>query len=904
MDSNIIWKEDDLNQEWLESKYKWFNWNTPIHLSLFLEDYASAEVLLRHGTNINLCNAVGRTPLMEAVRNHKIATVAFLIAHAADLDAPTVDGTLQKAGIWHLDWPVEAGITPLFEAMRFADARLVRMLVDGGADVNRASQHGWMPLDLALLDKQVQAMDILLEQGGRFSEVPDPSPQFRDVFCAMALGLFAASTSEELLPPSNLQEVYRRAISASGVWDTLLAPDLDKSALSSRLIKLFSDLLCKTAGISDLQTTKKPFCSPCLAFQAWAAPTYEVRCEDYGKLKYGTKEVFELYLKRDLLRDSASAGCPLCRLIADSHDKTEAYRRRWIEDTPGTMQEFDAEMAGPIRLEWERPAASYLFLRVYVGSSFEFVIRLTHLDQDTIINTCHYNDEGGQTDSPEAFKLAKYWVKRCESSHKTCQKFSSEETSLPTRVVDVSSETRDPFLVESHGLYGRFCALSYCWGEATSPSGFYRTTKSNLSSHQRGMPLLDLPSTLRESIIVARNLGFRYIWIDALCIIQDDGEDWARETARMQLIYAGASLTISTLTSKSSEDGLFTNRRSRISTAVCLNYRVPKAFREYAQQSGTASRPLPGSVPIYLVACPYVLPAMEPALSGTVHRRAWTLQEQMMSTRILYYGLGCLWWECFELQGSESCPGPLTISDAVSWERSETKNAVRGLLTEPWSPADVFKSWQDLLSDYTSRSLTNQRDRLTAILGLGKIMEPYMKSEFVAGVWSGNWLLKSLCWEVIGSQEATRNPQFPSWSWASVTAHINFDLAGYRKAYGAMRHVAEVVAFEATAVDEAQTAVKGSVTLRGRFGKFTVHANWETRDIFLNTYRLDCDADPVDQCWFLDVLESDAWTPARKVRLVLRGDNSGAKTFRRIGIGLGNDEGCSDVREDEMVVIV
>ncbi len=88
---NTIWTEEDLKQEWLEHKYEWFNWNMPIHLTLFLGNYASAELLLSHNADINLCNALGRTALMEAVRNHKYETIAFLIDHGADLDAPTVN---------------------------------------------------------------------------------------------------------------------------------------------------------------------------------------------------------------------------------------------------------------------------------------------------------------------------------------------------------------------------------------------------------------------------------------------------------------------------------------------------------------------------------------------------------------------------------------------------------------------------------------------------------------------------------------------------------------------------------------------------------------------------------------------------------------------------------------------
>lgn len=278
------------------------------------------------------------------------------------------------------------------------------------------------------------------------------------------------------------------------------------------------------------------------------------------------------------------------------------------------------------------------------------------------------------------------------------------------------------------------------------------------------MPLHDMPSILRVAITVARNLGFQYIWIDALCIVKDDDEDWAYEVERILHIYAGASLTISTVVSESSEDSLFRLRLPSNSTAVCLNYRMPKAFCDYAAQAGSISPQLPHLSPMYLVACLGILPAMEPSMSRPVHERAWTIQEQMMSTRILYCGCGSLWWGCFSLDASEGRPGPLRLLDVVAWKRSQMKSAVRAVFTKHWEDSDVFRYWQDLVSDYTCRDLTEQRDQLTAIVGLGKAMEPFIKSKFVAGVWLGDRLLESLCWEIRVRQRSLCSPKFPSWS--------------------------------------------------------------------------------------------------------------------------------------------
>ncbi|UKZ78746.1 hypothetical protein TrVFT333_006491 [Trichoderma virens FT-333] len=904
IDPNTIWTEQDLKQEWLEQKYKWCSWNTPIHLTLFLEDYASAEFLLNSGADVNLYNALGRTALMEAVHSHRNKTVDFLIEHGADLNAPVVDPMFQETTYWDTHEQIEVDTLPIYEAIRFADAHMVQKLAEGGADVNRASRDGWMPLDIALLDKQGPTIDALLKHGGHLSSVASSRMHFGDKLRTMARKLFSASTHRELFPSQDLLKVYWWVISTPDIQDILSARDIDISLTSRHLIKSFFTTLCEIAKTEDLQVKEKPFCSQCVAFQMWACPTYEARRDAQDTITYDDCAVFELYPLRDLLEESARLGCPLCSMIADGIDKQESYQRRWLDNESETkIEKFDTEVVGAVLLELARPGSSFYMLRILMGSSLNFVLHLTHLDEDTILNTCHYNDRKTETNSPEAFKLAKHWLSTCELSHKTCKKFCFGEMPLPTRVIDVGDETRAPFLFRSQGLKGRYCALSYCWGKATPSSSFYKTTKVNLSSHENTIPLHKLPTTLRDAIVVARNLGFQYIWIDAICIVQDDEADWAYEAAKMQHVYAGASLTISTVASSSSEDGLFRLRQTRNSTAVCLNYRIPKAFREYAWQAGSMSPEVPDS-PMYLVACPNILPAMELSMSGPVHERAWTLQEQMMSTRVLYYGRGTLWWECFDLYASEGQPGPLRLSDYAPWERYETKNAVRGARTYQWGDADVFKHWQQLVYDFTGRAMTERRDRLTAIVGLGHAMEPFMKSKFVAGVWSGDRLLESLCWEVRVHEQSMRNPQFPSWSWASVTAFVLFDLTGHHEAYGAMRRIADVVSFDVNIADEAQTAVTGSITLKGTIGRLAKPATWNTDESYIDPYRQDCEADPINQCWYIDVLESDMWTPARRVRLLLHQENIETQTFRRIGIGLGDNEGCSEIMENEVIVLV
>ncbi len=87
-----------------------------------------------------------------------------------------------------------------------------------------------------------------------------------------------------------------------------------------------------------------------------------------------------------------------------------------------------------------------------------------------------------------------------------------------------------------------YVALSYCWG--TNRNLWLTTTKSNIESHRQGINAWSMPRTIAEAIQVSRLLGFEYIWVDALCIIQDDPDDWMTEAARMGNVYSTAELVL------------------------------------------------------------------------------------------------------------------------------------------------------------------------------------------------------------------------------------------------------------------------------------------------------------------------------------------------------------------------
>lgn len=131
-------------------------------------------------------------------------------------------------------------------------------------------------------------------------------------------------------------------------------------------------------------------------------------------------------------------------------------------------------------------------------------------------------------------------------------------------------------LKESHaGERGRYTALSYCWG---GPQEF-RTTKKDLAARIEGFQLDNLPHALQDAVIVTRELGISYLWVDSMCIVQDDVEDKFREISGMRHIYKEAVLTISASNSKAANDGFLhdlSNRRTGLwQSMIPLTYCLP-----------------------------------------------------------------------------------------------------------------------------------------------------------------------------------------------------------------------------------------------------------------------------------------------------------------------------------------
>jgi hypothetical protein len=257
---------------------------------------------------------------------------------------------------------------------------------------------------------------------------------------------------------------------------------------------------------------------------------------------------------------------------------------------------------------------------------------------DSIENTFHIPLSSGPeslmgdaywTGSNESIAEAAEWLKTCLSSHKRCEQLTIPF--LPDRILDIGNSSNVVTLCEPNGQCGQYACLSYCWGA----SKFLSTTSSNINLHKQGIPIQSLPQTFQDAIIVCRMLKIRYIWIDALCIVQDDVNDWMIQAQKMAAIYSNSHLSIASAKGDCADSGLFSYPPS------------PLAVRGLSAR-GVAHFPVVPEFNISVAPLPYSASDLNfqerllPELP--LQKRGWVFQETLLAPRILQFGPDELTW--------------------------------------------------------------------------------------------------------------------------------------------------------------------------------------------------------------------------------------------------------------------
>lgn len=368
--------------------------------------------------------------------------------------------------------------------------------------------------------------------------------------------------------------------------------------------------------------------------------------------------------------------------------------------------------------------------------------------------------------SPEATEIVMKWMKQC-NEHANC---TGELPPLPARVVDIGNEDNNGHirLIETEGQTGKYISLSHCWGKAKQ----FTTTKASFAHHQAKIDHEHLPKSFKDAIAITRLLGVRYIWIDSICICQDDGEDWERESSKMTSIYMNSYLTIAASAAIDSSIGCFTPRRP------------PKYISiQYTSKQGTSGEIQAFLLPMRKEALPDLYIDMADNIGEVDHplsTRAWAVQERVLPRRTLHFGKHQMYFECNEgFKGENGLHVPWRYHTIHSRQRNQF-----GLVMEE-DKNTTIDLWRSLLWDYGSRNLTEPSDKLPAISGIARIIAEQLDDAYIAGMWRKS-LLEDLLWQGLGVHRVSKY-RAPSWSWASV------DGTPAGGIYGKWEPVAEII---------------------------------------------------------------------------------------------------------------
>lgn len=321
------------------------------------------------------------------------------------------------------------------------------------------------------------------------------------------------------------------------------------------------------------------------------------------------------------------------------------------------------------------------------------------------------------------------------------------------------------------GLDGSYIALSHCWGTGR----MFKTTIASKKQRMRNIRLTELPRTFRHAITVTRKLDVRYLWIDSLCIIQDDAEDWALQSAEMAAIYSNSYLTIAASFARDSSRGLFRKRRILSHTVevqhpsdgapvISMMVRKPEDRILFEKNHNQYEEWFHPNRIIHNSDLETHKMLQVPLLS-----RGWAFQERLLSTRILHFTPLELIFEC---KNDFHC-------ECSSMRKESITAPIFSCFTSKY--VDLPNTWQKLVATYKTQQLTKRSDTFPALSGLAKAISDRAGASlgpYCAGLW-GNYLHDGLCWSVAGEAEIDEEDTdekyiAPSWSWASICGRVTW----------------------------------------------------------------------------------------------------------------------------------
>ncbi|RKL35892.1 hypothetical protein BFJ72_g8592 [Fusarium proliferatum] len=505
-----------------------------------------------------------------------------------------------------------------------------------------------------------------------------------------------------------------------------------------------------------------------------------------------------------------NSHCSFCRLIRKRVIQSGTLADVHHDDWPGmqlSISTLDDGLEFPLRLEVELSDLD----RSKVS---RLVIHSVEKDRDQLQPL---QGLAVQKDSADLSRLG-VWLQTCNKDHEPTEADSTgylKPLMSTLRVID----TVDNFVKEVDTPFDYIC-LSYVWGTGSQTQ--YTTKTRDQLSKPGGLGNVELPQTILDAIRVTRELGIRYIWIDALCIMQDDKDDKARIISNMGTIYANAMLSIMASSNVNPTDGLpgvGVPRSQEQSIEKLQGITLAVAFQDARQKYFD----------------------IEDRLWNT---RAWTFQERVLSRRSVYFTDSQM---CFVCPHGACFEDTVPVSDPISYamtpfnDHLQLTSRIHNLWARIWSDptqaayinkafateddmtifvgedpttgeasedgAPLYKykaipssdtidaplikghtlweAYAHAVDAYTKRNMTWQSDAVNSFIGIADLIRRGTNTKF----WHAMpefALTRSLLWYPKEPLSRRRSPDgkilFPSWSWAAWQGHATYRGRGFHNA--------------------------------------------------------------------------------------------------------------------------
>jgi hypothetical protein len=447
---------------------------------------------------------------------------------------------------------------------------------------------------------------------------------------------------------------------------------------------------------------------------------------------------------------AAAAGCTWCSVILAGVNSDDSLKDDFAASLP----------PGHLQIQLKALNANNVYTPAGINLAF---ISINHSSVQAAIFTTHDSMVGeivtarnldNQVNSLRASQQIRTWLRECDQ-HENCGPL--QPSLLPTRVIEVSPEEHPeyPRLYAAQRTVGYYAALSYCWG--AEQKGL--TTLHNVNSRFQRLDTTALSHTVQDAITVTKRMGIKYLWIDALCIIQDSMDDKLSELASMCETYQNASITIVAASASSANQGFLEDREP-----PKPSFQIP-----FWAPSGKLS-----SVSLRLdVGYNH---SNEP-----INKRAWALQEQLLSPRLLIYSSHTLQYHCQEhnvnLGNSLNIDVMLetslkTLRESIPWQLRRSSNLISNIS----DLQAIGRAWAHIVRIYSQQLLSYAEDKLPALGAVAALFSARANTKYLTGLWSGGSLPRLLLWEVRQHEDYVPCSLYraPSWSWASLESPVEY----------------------------------------------------------------------------------------------------------------------------------